>query len=158
MNLADRFVIYTDHDPFVCKWLEHLVADGHLPAGRVVCADVRDVEPAETTNKTKLALRLLGAARLAGWGSPTANQPGGTPEQALERKRGAIERGSTLGVSVTHLAHQAQLIGSSAEMGSSGRLAPELSRWLMGYPAAWDVCAPTGTRSFRKSRRLSSKL
>jgi len=60
-------VIYTDHDPFVCKWLEHLVADGHLPAGRVVCADVRDVEPAETTHWFAGIGGWPLALELAGW-------------------------------------------------------------------------------------------
>lgn len=47
---------------------------------------------------------LPAAARQAGWGSPTADTPGGTPEQALKRKEGL-----PCGQSVTHLAHQALL-------------------------------------------------
>ena len=45
------------------------------------------------------------------WGTPTASEPGGTAEQALERKRRAAAKGASLGVSVTALAHQAQLAG-----------------------------------------------
>ncbi len=48
---------------------------------------------------------------MAGLGTPTASEPGGTAEQALERKRRAVAEGRTLGVSVTQLAHQAQLAG-----------------------------------------------
>jgi hypothetical protein len=43
-------------------------------------------------------------AWLAGWGTPNASAPGGTPEQALRRKEGL-----PCGQSVTTLDHQAQL-------------------------------------------------
>ena len=35
------------------------------------------------------------------------------------------------------------------------RLNPSFSRWLMGYPAAWDSCGATAMRSCLKSRRSS---
>jgi hypothetical protein len=84
-------------------------------------------------------------------------EAGGTPEQFLERKRKAQRAGKQLGVSLTSLALQAQLTasggsvsGSHAKTENSARLNPAHSRWLLGYPAAWDDCAPTVTRSFRK--------
>jgi hypothetical protein len=48
------------------------------------------------------------------------------------------------------------LIGSSAEMESGGQLNPAHSRWLMGYPPAWDDCGVTAMPSSRKSLRPSS--
>lgn len=106
---------------------------------------------------------LTQRAALAGWATPAAKEPGGTPEQALKRKEGLDCRQS-----VTHLSHQVQLVGparltasgeiltgSSAGMESGGQLAPEHSRWLTGLPPEWDVCAPTATRSLRRSRPSS---
>jgi hypothetical protein len=53
------------------------------------------------------------------------------------------------------LGRQAHLSGFPAQTEKRGQLNPAFSRWLMGYPVAWDDCAPTATRSSRKSRRNS---
>jgi hypothetical protein len=46
--------------------------------------------------------------------------------------------------------------GSSAPTEKFGALNPEFVSWLMGYPPEWLNCAPSETRSSRKSRRNSS--
>lgn len=49
------------------------------------------------------------------------------------------------------------LNGSTAETANTGQLNPAFVRWLMGYPAAWDVCADTATASCRRSPQRSSR-
>lgn len=117
------------------------------------------------------AMALPETAVLAGWGTPAADHANGEPEAFLERKRRSMARGkASMGVSLTDLNMQAKawangparltasgemLTGSPAGMESGGQLNPEHSRWLMGFPADWDACAPTVTRSTRTRRRSS---
>lgn len=55
----------------------------------------------KTPDGRKVAVSLNHTATFSGWGTPTANTPGGTLEQALKRKESAA-----CGQSVTALAHQ----------------------------------------------------
>ena len=100
---------------------------------------------------------------VTGWATPTANQPGETAAGHIERKRRARDAGASMGLTVTSLTHQAELVdhgtssnGSPAATARRAQLNPAFTLWLMGYPAAWACCAPQATRSSRRSRPSSS--
>ena len=103
---------------------------------------------------------LNDTVQLAGW--PTPNTMDVVDRKAIRPSRTATGRTSGyLTEDILHLKdnpHPARLTasgemltGSSAGMGGGGQLRPEFSRWLMGLPYEWDLCAPISKPKSRKS-------
>ena len=89
------------------------------------------------TNGTTLG----GASRLSSWATPTTRDHKDGDRESCQH----VPINSLLGL-------QIHLSGSPAETASPGQLNPAFSRWLMGYPPAWDDCAGTAMPSSRKSQ------
>jgi len=173
------------------RWYCQLVASAHRTSDSAFFSSVTWPTPTATDHKSRKVyngggLALDGAANLAVWATPTANEGTG-PQRAATKQGGASLREQVANLAVwptpqtdsfrsrggdrkhemgldqlarsipkmgpARITVDGQILtGSSAGMKSGGQLNPAHSRWLMGFPAAWDDCAPTATPLSRKSR------
>jgi hypothetical protein len=122
------------------------------------------------------SVNLQDTVTLAGWPTPDASGFGADNPEVWRARRIAVKarlgNGNGFGLTLNMAAHEVasditeahrltasgqMLTGSDAGMENGGQLNPAHSRWLMGLPIEWDVCAAMVTRSSGRSRKASSK-
>jgi hypothetical protein len=134
--------------PLVSQW--RWTAGSATPTTR----DHKDGTSVGTVPENGLLGRQVWTA--AGWATPCTTDAVGAGNRNLEGSK------AHAGMSLTDQVlggqrprHGPTPSGSPASTAKRGALNPAFVRWLMGFPPAWDACAPTAMPSSRKSRRNS---
>jgi len=110
-----------------------------MPAGLPICA-------------LRASARRTGEQGFTGWATPTHR----------DGRRGTQKpRHWDTGIPLSQMVietHGSLSRAIKVMTGHFGGLAPEFSRWLMGFPTEWDAWAPMATPSSRRLRRSLSTL
>lgn len=141
VNLSDQSTLAT--------WASPTLADARRGPFQTAALRTKEGRGAQLPDQAAGAQRV----RMSGWASPAARDfKSDSATEAFRRIQWAHPRGKPLSAQVTGIS----ATGSTAATTSGGPLNPAHSRWLMGYPPAWDVCGVTAMPSSRRSRPSSS--
>lgn len=146
---TQTIALLTNADPTLASWVSPRAQDGER--GGSMSEALKWAAGAPRPSGAQRGTSLTEQTQLiASWPTTsTRDHKGGYPGGRM--RNGKISH-DVLDV-VAQLTFGQTAIGSPAVTEKPGQLNPAHSRWLMGYPAEWDACAPTATPSSRKSRK-----
>ena len=137
---SGKTVIRRDGKDRTFDRLDYATEQGLAPWPTVTTTDNNQVlGQGAARSQAKRGTTLGGASRLASWATPTAAMKIRSAKFIANRAPAPHEMRYGP-VRITASGHT--LTGSAAGMGSSGQLNPAHSRWLMGFPEAWDAASP----------------
>lgn len=91
----------------------------------------------------------------SGYPTPNAEDHKAGQSNSTNRQQSSLPRTAGLASYVILTDSGLKQIGYITETEDSGRLSPELSRWIMGLPKEWADCAPTETLSLPRKQKNS---
>lgn len=138
----------------LCGWATPVAVEPDQQPETVIARKKR--HSASTGVQRGPALPLGTMVHLSGWPTCTSQDAARGAKEARPWDTGKpLNQIAALAGPIRFTASGQLLTGSSAGMESGGQLNPEHSRWLMGYPPAWCVCAVTAMQSIPTKRRRS---